>query len=242
MVEVPLVRLSRWLDGFAQRHGQWTSALAATDAAPAWRLHAEDGTEAVVHAPSWWVDVAGQDPEAGWDPDAPALDGPAVGAPALDALIHVSPLFGVILLRRAGYVVALFHGRALVERKVATRHIHGRTAAGGWSQQRYARRRANQAEEISGACAGAAAQILARPHRSPVQFLVTGGDRPLLSAVLGRLPEPLSELPVRAHLPVGTPDRQVLAGLPDRVLAVRIDLPGPGPDLASGPLASSAPM
>ena len=29
--------------------------------------------------------------------------------------------------------------------KVGTRHVQSRTAAGGWSQQRYARRRANQA-------------------------------------------------------------------------------------------------
>ena len=225
-VDVPLVRLGRWLDGFAQRHGAWAVAgdirrpdagladvVVGADGAsgPVWSVRAEDGSLAVVHGPAWLAEIesAGDALTKGFDPDV---------------LAGLRPVFGAILLRRAGYAVALFQGRDLVERKLATRHIHGRTAAGGWSQQRYARRRANQADEIVSACATAAALLLTRPHRSPAQFLVTGGDRPLVAAALAQLPPALTSLPVRGHLPVGTPDRRVLAALPDRVLAVSIEV------------------
>ena len=229
-VDVPLVRLGRWLDGFAQRHGTWAvesevpppsggraDAVVASGGAvgPVWSVRAEDGSLAVVHGPAWLADVEG----AG-DGDTSAFDP--------DALAGLRPVFGAILLRRAGYAVALFSGRELVERKLATRHIHGRTAAGGWSQQRYARRRANQADEIVSACATAAALLLTRPHRSPAQFLVTGGDRPLVAAALAELPPAVAALPVRGRLSVGTPDRRVLAALPDRVLAVSIEVVDPG--------------
>jgi hypothetical protein len=142
----------------------------------------------------------------------------------LAALAESSPTYGVVLLRRAGYAVARCAADEVVDRKVGSRHIHGRTAAGGWSQQRYARRRANQADEIVEAAAAAAGRILAGPG---IAFLVTGGDRPLLAAALARLDPPLQQLPVAVHLGVGTPDAQVLAGVPDRVMSVRIDIAEP---------------
>ncbi len=114
-----------------------------------------------------------------------------------------------------------------MERKVGTRHIHGRTAAGGWSQQRYARRRGNQADEIASSVAATASRLLgptAAGAGPPVQFLVTGGDRPLVADVLTQLEGPAADLPVVAHLGIGTPDAAVLAGIPDRVLCVRIDI------------------
>jgi len=192
-----------------------------------------------------------------------------------------------VLIRRAGYAVGLFDGPELLASKVGSRHIHGRTAAGGWSQKRYARRRANQADEIVEAAARAADRILsggadrspARPapqtgpfpgqtgpfpsqagpfpsqagpfpgqaarlpgpagsHRlqpaapalqaaGPPRFLVTGGDRPLVAAVLGHACAAIAAMPVAAHLGIGTPVASVLTAAPDRVLAVRIDLREP---------------
>jgi hypothetical protein len=213
-VEVPLRRLPRWLDGFAERHGPWQRDP-AVDAGPgSWPLRAEDGARALVHVPSW-ADLGGSaDLDAGADLDAAAL-------------AALRPRFGAVLIRRAGYAVGLFDGAELVERKVGSRHIHGRTAAGGWSQQRYARRRANQADEIVEACAGAAERILTGAAGGPPQFLVTGGDRPLVAAVLAGVSPALAARPVAAHLGIGTPDADVLAGVPDHVLAVRIELRDP---------------
>jgi hypothetical protein len=203
-VEVPLRRLERWIEGFRARHG----ALEAHG----WVLRAADGATAELLLPAW-LDLAG-----------PA-HGPAGRPLGLADLVAQQPVYLALLVRRAGYAVGLFAGAELLARKVGSRHVHGRTAAGGWSQQRYARRRANQADEIAGAAADAADRILADAGMVPA-FLVTGGDRPLLTAAVAAGGRALAGLSAPVHLAVGTPDRAVLEALPDRVLAVRIALVG----------------
>ena len=69
----------------------------------------------------------------------------------------------------------------MVESKVGQRHVQGRTKAGGQSQQRFARRRDNQARQAYEAAADHAARILG-PAASPA--LVTGGDHAAVDAVL----------------------------------------------------------
>ncbi|MDQ2757843.1 MAG: hypothetical protein M3Y71_15015, partial [Actinomycetota bacterium] len=59
------------------------------------------------------------------------------GATALFAWFDAEPV-GVVLVRRGGYAVALVRAGELVLHKVGTRHVQSRTAAGGWSQQRFA--------------------------------------------------------------------------------------------------------
>jgi peptide subunit release factor 1 (eRF1) len=103
--------------------------------------------------------------------------------------------------------VARLEGPRTVESKVGQRHVQGRTKAGGQSQQRFARRRENQARAAYEAAAGHAGRILAGPLRA----LVCGGDR---SAVDQVLEEPsLRHLPavrVDPWLPVPDPRRSVL--------------------------------
>ncbi len=210
VVGVPLRRLPGWLEGFAARHGDWSATRSAEPVG--WNLVAPDAARAQVVVPAW-LEPDGLEP---FDPEA---------------LAGLEPAFGVLLLRRAGYAVAAFEGSTLSEKKIGTRHIHGRTAAGGWSQQRYARRRDNQADEIVGAAAETADRILG--PRADLAFLVTGGDRPLLNAALKSLDRRLADLPIGAHLGVGTPDAKMLAVIPDRVLAVQIRIGGPQPDPGS---------
>ncbi len=198
-VEVPLRRLQPWLQGFRQRHGSFVADRSPVQ--PGWQVTAADATGALILEPAWLAHVA------------PVGD--------LAGLVSLSPSYGVILVRRAGYAVGAFEGATLLERKVGSRHIHGRTAAGGWSQQRYARRRANQAGEIVGAVAEHAERILA--GRRPA-FLVTGGDRPMVREVRRLLRPPLADVPVAMHVGVGAPGAAVLAGCADRVLAVRISI------------------
>ena len=204
MVGVPLRRLPGWLEGFAARHGDWVATVSTEPCG--WHLTAADSARAQVVVPTW---LESEEPGP-FDPEA---------------LAALAPAFGVLLLRRAGYAVAAFEGGTVAEKKVGTRHIHGRTAAGGWSQQRYARRRDNQADEIVDSAAEHADRILG--PRDDLQFLVTGGDRPLLNAALKALDPRLSALPIGAHLGVGTPDAKMLAVIPDRVLAVQIRIGGP---------------
>jgi hypothetical protein len=110
-------RLARWLAGFAQRHG----AYEARPDGDLLRLVAGDGALAECHPP----------PGA-----APAADEAAFLAEATKAR-----RIGLLLARRGGVAVGIANGAALEVSKVDSRYVQGRTAAGGWSQQRFARRR-----------------------------------------------------------------------------------------------------
>jgi hypothetical protein len=124
---------------------------------------------------------------------------------------------GLILVRRGGYAVGLAHAGRLTDVKVGRRRVQGRTAAGGWSQQRYARRRENQADELVEAVAEHAGRILGGhpggiPQRGAVRGLVVGGDRSLVTAVLAEPPATfLADLPRRELPDLPDPDARVLA-------------------------------
>ena len=128
----------------------------------------------------------------------------------------------VVLVRRGGYAVALADGLTLVAHKVGTRHVQSRTAAGGWSQQRFARRRGNQADELVDAVQGHAARVLEGAHP---RGLVLGGDKPLAAAVLAdpRL-SPLRDLPRRELYDIADPRRVVLDASLARGRAVRVTI------------------
>ena len=70
---------------------------------------------------------------------------------------------GVLLVRRAGFAVGVFEGATLVASKVDSTYVQGTTKAGGWSQQRYARRRANQASAAFAEAADVAVRVLTGP-------------------------------------------------------------------------------
>ncbi|GAB3081565.1 acVLRF1 family peptidyl-tRNA hydrolase [Pedococcus soli] len=129
---------------------------------------------------------------------------------------------GVLLIRRGGYAVGLAHGAAFRESKVGTRHVQSRTAAGGWSQQRFARRRGNQADELVRAVCDHTLRIL---PRGSATGLVVGGDKALVRAVLDdpRLAH-LDALPRRELYDLPDPRRAVLEDALKRGRAVRITI------------------
>ena len=85
---------------------------------------------------------------------------------------------GVLLVRLGGYAAGVFAGAPprLAASKVGSRLVHGRSAAGGQSQQRFARRREKQAAEALAAAADTAAGGL-RPLR-PAAGCAGAGRRP----------------------------------------------------------------
>lgn len=124
---------------------------------------------------------------------------------------------GLILVRRGGYAVGLARDGVFVSSKVGRRRVQGRTAAGGWSQQRFARRRVNQAAELVDAVAGHAARLLVGEQRGQhdqhgiTAALVLGGDRTLCSEVLAAPAlAPLRALPTRELPDLPDPDAAVL--------------------------------
>ncbi len=156
------------------------------------------------------------------------------GAEATFERFPPDPL-GVVLVRRGGYACALVVGGTLAASKVGTRHVQSRTAAGGWSQQRFARRRGNQADALVDAVAGHALRVLLSDNESPPTGasgipagLVIGGDRALVAQVLGdsRL-RALSALPRRELYDLPDPRRDVLERAVERGRSVRVSLTEP---------------
>jgi hypothetical protein len=194
--------MPRWVDGFAERHG---GAPALTVADGTLTLAAPDGAVAVCHAP-------------------PGLDPPLTVADL--AREAVGPL-GLLLARRAGYAVGVAEGLKLASSKVDSRYVQSRTAAGGWSQQRFARRRENQAKAAAGEAADECVRLLV-PATARLTAVVTGGDRPMVDAVLAdpRLAG-LRPLVAERFLAVPNPKRTVLEDAVRSARSVRIRLTDP---------------
>ncbi len=144
---------------------------------------------------------------------------------------------GVVLVRRGGYAVGLARDGRFLATKVGTRYVQSRTAAGGWSQHRFARRRDNQADALADAVAAHALRILLGDNESPgpgardvPRGLVVGGDRTLVSQVLAdsRL-RALADRPRRELYDLPDPRRDVLDRALERGRAVHIHLTEPPP-------------
>jgi hypothetical protein len=227
-VQVAPERFARWCDGFAQRHGGLAAEPRlvtdgasgggeATDAAEAVELVGTDGSVATCHVPF------------------PPLGG-EVGAAGnlIDRLIAhalAERTVGVLLVRRGGFAAGVFETRGgpdggvrLAESKVGSRHVQGRTKAGGWSQQRFARRREGQAREAYAAAADAAARIVL-PRAAELDALVVGGDAGAISVLRTdvRL-KPLWPKERAPFLNVGDPKAADLQKAPETFRAVRIRL------------------
>ena len=208
-------RIERWAAGFGERHG----AATAERGADRITLTAADGCSAVLHLPF---------PHGPADVEDP-VDGSAEAAAHVVSTNALAPRTVLALLvRRGGYGCAVIENGVLTASKAGTRHVQGKTAAGGWSQQRFSRRRDGQTDVLVNAAADVATRILL-PVRRP-DVLVTGGDRPLLERVLSdpRL-KPVAGLPQGPHLGVGDPRSRMLHTLPQLIRAVRIDLHEIGP-------------
>lgn len=154
-VDVAPERLPRWLENFATRHGPYREEGLT--------LIAEDGASATLSAPP------------GTGPVATVTD--------LIRAAQTPRRLGLLLARKGAVAVGVADGPELITSKVDTHYVQGRTAAGGWSQQRFARRRDNQAKAAAADGAGIAGRILLPEVRS-LAALVTGGDRAAVDAIL----------------------------------------------------------
>ena len=224
-VEVPPERLVTWIVMFAQRHGGATLGGPATpdETGAAVTFTAADGATAECHPP--------------FPPLPPALSGvPSAvraAAEALAAHAAADRTVGVLLVRLGGYAVGVFSGSPprLVDSKTGSRPVHGRSAAGGWSQQRFARRRENQAATALRAAADAAAEVFGRYGPDRLDAVVLGGDKRSAAG----LRELRGDTRLEKYLAKGTgrfltvpdPRPAVLRDIPRAFLATRIRLTEP---------------
>jgi hypothetical protein len=156
------------------------------------------------------------------------LADPETAAAALASHALGARTVGVLLVRLGGYAVGVFSGSPpqLVSSKAGSRLVHGRSAAGGWSQHRFARRRENQAATALRAAADSAAGIFGAAGR--LDALVLGGDRRAISG----LPMDVSAA-VERFLTVPDPRLAVLKDTPRAFLAIRVRLTEPEPGRGS---------
>ncbi len=204
MIAVSPERLSGWLDRFAERHGELSWVAGAETVT----VSAADGAvaECLVPFPPLTVDDS---------------------LPYGGLLEHASTdrSVGLVLVRRGGFAVGVAEGRRLTASKVGTKYVQSRTAAGGWSQQRYARRRAGQVAVLVEEVVVQAVRLLAEAR---LDAIVGGGDRLLLDAVrTDRRLAPLAELWVARRLDVPDPRRDVLEKSVDQARAVQITVTEP---------------
>ena len=204
-VEVSPERLDGWFARFAARHGGVASTSVTADRC---LVTAVDGATASVAAAFGEFTPAGEH-------EGLVLD-------ALLAQALASRLVGLLLVRLGGHSIGVAQDGVVLVSTTDSRQVHGRNKAGGWSQQRFARRREGQARVALQAAADDAARVLA-PRVGSLDAVVLGGDRAALDALRGdrRLSEVFALASPRV-LDVPEPRRAVLDEAAQRARAVEV--------------------
>ena len=145
-----------------------------------------------------------------------------INAAPLRHLLEVDYTVGLVLVHLGAYAVGLSRGEKLVTSKVGTGLVHGRHKKGGSSQQRFQRRRENQATEfLERVCLHAREQF--EPQAKSIDYIVYGGPRqtvmqlrkvcPFLQAFTDRVLPPLD---------VPDPRQEILEKAVGRVWSSRV--------------------
>jgi hypothetical protein len=206
-VSVPSGRIEKWVDNFWVRHGEG-SVTASGDAVT---ISGTDGASARMRL--LWPGV-----ELGSDPLADLV-----------AAAHAPRRLGLLAVRADGHAIGLWDGTAVTESKRRGHYVQSRTAAGGWSQQRFARRRENQAKAAYEKAAGDVAALI-EPVTGTLDALVSAGNPGAIKAVLAdsrcrRTAALAAALPL-PHLELRDTSRDALTDLAVRVLSVAITIDG----------------
>ena len=219
-LDVDPARFPGWIASFARRHdaGLPDASLTVTLAGDGASFTAPDGAVAECHPPF---------------PPVPELAEPLPAYPdvaeAIAAHAQRPRAVGVLLVRLGGYAAGVFTGSPprLADAKTGSRPVHGRSAAGGRSQHRFARRREKQANEALQAAANTAVDVFGRWRLDAV---LLGGDKRAI-AELREDPRlaPYLKIATDRFLTVPDPRRRVLEDSPRLFLAVKIRLTEPTP-------------
>jgi hypothetical protein len=154
-----------------------------------------------------------------------------VADPVGDLATHVlAPRrVAALLVRRGGYACAVVDGGRVVASKVG-HPVRARAYSGGRVVAATVRPTARQADRRAGRRRGRGRRPAAdgATDGPAPGWLVTGGDRPLLDAVLAdpRLAV-LRTAPRGVHLSIGDPRSDLVGQLPDLITQVRVTLTEP---------------
>ena len=207
-VEVSPERVTGWFDRFAHRHGGIATSTATPDLVA---VTATDGATATATVP--------------FGPLVPP-DDQRLAVAVLELHLLRPRRIGLLLVRLGGHSVGIAYDGKVEQSRTDRRLLHGRTAAGGWSQRRFARRREGQARTALNAAATDAFEILS-PQLSTLDGIVLGGDARALDIL--RTDPRLAELLARAEtriLDIPEPRRTVLGEAAQRARSVEIIIRG----------------
>ncbi|MGJ7442818.1 acVLRF1 family peptidyl-tRNA hydrolase [Aquipuribacter sp. MA13-6] len=239
-LEVSAGRLPGWVERYVSARA---GAVRAVVTDTGFDLVGDDGSSAslALLEPGSWAAAGPDDPDGAVVPAdlaVPASDLTArtdltgVAAPTdvahLEALTDLAALLAaeagrsrtllVCLVRRGGWSVGVVRDGVVLTGKTGRRYVQGTTAAGGWSQQRFARRRGGQTDKLADDASSALVRMMAQaPGATGV---VVGGDRRLAESVLAGTPA--QDLPVLGPIEVGEPRRTDLDAAAVRAQAVRV--------------------
>jgi hypothetical protein len=129
---------------------------------------------------------------------------------------------GLILVRLGGHSVGVAFGGKVEVSATDRKQVHGRIKAGGWSQQRFARRREGQARVALQAAADDVFRVLV-PRLAQLDSVVLGGDWQALDVLRNdrRLADVFTKAEDRV-LDVPEPRRAVLDEAAERARCVEI--------------------
>jgi hypothetical protein len=231
LVEVPADRVAGWFTRFGERHG-----VRHTDLDPhRVVVLAADGATAEVDVPFGPLVLPSDLPLGRSFGRHPGL-----AVDALTAHLAKPRRIGLVLVRLGGHSVGIVEsgtvesgvvqsgtvesGRVLLITVSATgrKPVHGRNSAGGWSQQRFARRREGQVRVALRAAAADVDRVLG-PRVGELDAVVLGGDRRALDELRedARL-APVFALAQPRVLDVPRPRRAVLDEAAARATGVEI--------------------
>ena len=171
-VEISPARVTGWFDRFAERH-QGILRTELTDHGVT--VVARDGSTVVSDvpfAPLCELDGGRLD----WSSGEPPLCRDGLAIDGLVAHLTRPRRIGLLLVRLGGHSVGVAENGGVLVSATDRRPVHGRNKAGGWSQQRFARRREGQAREALRAAADDTARVLV-PRLPELVAVVLGGAR-----------------------------------------------------------------
>jgi hypothetical protein len=146
-VEVEPERIEGWIARFADRHG--AAEIHVTEAEV--EITANDGATATF-----------------------ATRG-GTSVPEVIEKLTEPRRIGLVLVRLGGHSIGVAFGGRVEVSTTDRKQVHGRIRAGGWSQQRFARRREGQARVALRAAADDVARVLV-PRLPELDSVVLGGD------------------------------------------------------------------
>ncbi|MDX8149463.1 acVLRF1 family peptidyl-tRNA hydrolase [Lentzea sp. BCCO 10_0061] len=193
-VEVEPERIEGWIARFADRHG--AAEIRVTEAEV--EITATDGATATF----------------------PTRGGTSV-LEVIEKLAEPRRI-GLVLVRLGGHSIGVAFGGRVEVSTTDRKQVHGRIRAGGWSQQRFARRREGQARVALQAAADDVARVLV-PRLPELDSVVLGGDWQALDVLRNdrRLSDVFRKAEARV-LDVPEPRRAVLDEAAQRARCVEI--------------------